>query len=472
VIFCICVVSCLQKAFKANNVRSFSSKAADTLQALSTYPSTKVTTLKNGLRVASEPSAGETATVGVYINTGSRYEDSKNNGTAHFLEHMLFKGTARRTRQNLEMEVENIGGHLNAYTSREQTVFNIKVFKNDVGQALDILSDILSNSQITPDAIERERDVILREMQEVEGQMEEVIFDRLHETAYRGTALAQTILGPSENIKNITKADIDKYVKSHYTAPRMVIAAAGNIDHSQLVAHSEKYFSQIPTNPTNGIEPVKQAARFTGSDILIRYDSMPFAHITYAFETAGWNDPDNIPLMVIQTMLDGWDSSNSAGPYSSSELVKSVSSHDLAKSIVPFNTQYSDTGLFGLYAVAPPAGQQQLAIAMGESLTGLCFNVSEEHLHEAKTKLKLSLLGQLDGSSAVCEEIGRQMLSYGRRIHPIELLNRIESVDANAIKACAKRFFYDKDYAMSAIGPLHELPDYNFWRRRTYWLRY
>lgn len=132
---------------------------------LHAWPSTQVTTLDNGLRVASEPGHGETATVGVWIDTGSRYETDKNNGVAHFLEHMSFKGTHRRTRQALEQEVENLGGHLNAYTSRESTVFYAKVFKNDVPQAMDILSDILTNSKIEADDIERERDTILREGQ-------------------------------------------------------------------------------------------------------------------------------------------------------------------------------------------------------------------------------------------------------------------------------------------------------------------
>jgi processing peptidase subunit beta len=135
---------------------------------------TEVTTLANGLRVASEGGHGETATVGVWIDAGSRYETAKNNGAAHFLEHMAFKGTSKRTREMLEVEIENIGGHLNAYTSREQTVYYAQCFKNDIPQAVDILSDILQNSLLDPDAIERERGVILREMEEVEKSQEEV----------------------------------------------------------------------------------------------------------------------------------------------------------------------------------------------------------------------------------------------------------------------------------------------------------
>lgn len=137
----------------------------------------------------------------MWIGAGSRYETTQNNGAAHFLEHMAFKGTSKRTQQQLELEIENMGGHLNAYTSREQTVYYAKVFKKDVPRAMDILSDILQNSKLDEAAIERERDVILREMEEVNKQQEEVVFDRLHETAFMGNGLGRTILGPIENVR-------------------------------------------------------------------------------------------------------------------------------------------------------------------------------------------------------------------------------------------------------------------------------
>merc|ERR1719506_3260218 len=187
-----------------------------TLTPITQQP-TIVTSLPNKMRVASEATGGETATVGVWIDTGSRYETDSNNGVAHFLEHMAFKGTSKRTQLQLETEVENMGGHLNAYTSREQTVYYAKVLKKDVPKAVELLSDILTNSTFSEAAVERERDVILREMEEVEGITEEVIFDMLHEAAYVGTPLSRTILGPVENIKSLMADDIQKYVKTHYT---------------------------------------------------------------------------------------------------------------------------------------------------------------------------------------------------------------------------------------------------------------
>ena len=216
---------------------------------------------------------GETATVGVWIDAGSRYETAKNNGAAHFLEHMAFKGTKNRTQQQLELEIENMGAHLNAYTSREQTVYYAKVFKNDVPKAVEILADILQNSLLDEGAITRERDVILRESVEVNKQYEEVILDELHSTAFMGTGLGRTILGPDENIKNLTKGDLQDYVKTHYTADRFVIAGAGAVDHKQLTELTEKHFGGLVTG-AGAANFKSEPAVFTGSDKRIRYDSM------------------------------------------------------------------------------------------------------------------------------------------------------------------------------------------------------
>ena len=440
--------------------------------SLLSYPTTKVTQLPNGLRVATETGAGETATVGVWIDTGSRYEDEKTNGVAHFLEHMTFKGTSRRSRQNLELEVENLGGHLNAYTSREQTVFYAKVFKKDVGQAMDILADILQDSRVEEEDVNRERETILREMREVDGQLEEVIFDRLHATAYRGTALGRTILGSEQNIESITRDDIRSYIRRHYTAPRMVIAGAGAVEHDQLVKLAEKLFANVPSAPPQGQEPYMEPARFTGSDILIRYDDMPLAHVTLAYQTAGWTDPDNFPLMLIQTMLGSWDKSIHGGMHSSSRMVSNVAKWELAQSVSTFNTQYSDTGLFGVYAVAEPTTLNNLTWAISDALTTLCYTVDDVLLAEAKNQLKMNLLSHLDGSTVICEDIGRQMLTYGRRMHPVEVLARIDAVDRNAVKQAANRFFFDRDHALAAIGPIWELPDYNYIRSRSHFARY
>eukprot|EP00897_Mesotaenium_endlicherianum_P003888 jgi/Mesen1/3527/ME000197S02544 len=387
-------------------------------------PVTNITTLDNGMRVASESSPlAETATIGVWIDAGSRYETQATNGTAHMLEHMIFKGTKRRSVDKLEEEIENLGGHLNAYTSREQTTYYAKVLKQDVPAAVDVLSDILQHSKFDERHIERERKVILREMEEVETQTDEVLFDHLHATAFQHSPLGRTILGPAENIKKLSQANLRDYIATHYTGPRMVVAASGAVDHGDLVSLVEKSFTSLSKNTTTAADLIaREPALYTGSEVRIRDDDLPLAHFAIAVQGAPWSDPDAIPLMVMQAMLGSWNKNAGAGVNSG---------------VMAFNTNYSDTGLFGVHATAQG-----------------------------------SLLLHLDGTSPVAEDIGRQLLIYGRRVPLVELFARIDAVDVATVKRVAERFIFDKDVVLASIGPTQNLPDYNWFRRRTYWLRY
>lgn len=437
-------------------------------------PETRISTLPNGLRVATQANlASPTATVGVWIDAGSRFETDTTNGVAHFLEHMIFKGTEKRSVSGLEEEIENIGGHLNAYTSREQTTYFAKTLSKDVPQAIDILADILQNSKFDQDQIERERRVILREMEEVDGQTQEVIFNHLHATAFQYTPLGRTILGPAENIKRITKENIEDYISAHYATHRVVIAATGGVKHEEIVDQVTKLFTKLSSNPTTTSQLVaNEPANFTGSEVRIVDDDKSLAQFAVAFSGASWTDPDSIALMVMQSMLGSWSSSDGGGKHAGSELVQRVAINEIAESIMAFNTNYKDTGLFGVYAVAKPDCLDDLAYAIMYELSKLCYRVSEADVTRACNQLKSSLLLHSDGVGPAAEDIGRQLITYGRRIPSAELFARIDAVDASAIKRVANRFIFDRDIAIAAMGPIKKLPDYNWFRRRTYWLRY
>lgn len=462
----------LRSLSKGSNVinRFKSTHAADFKAALVNVPATLCTALDNGLRVATEDSGAQTATVGLWIDAGSRYEDSSNNGVAHFLEHMAFKGTAKRSQTDLELEVENLGAHLNAYTSREQTVFYAKCLSKDIPKAVEILADIIQNSKLGESEIERERGVILREMQEVESNLQEVVFDHLHATAYQGTPLGQTILGPTKNIKSIGKADLQNYISTHYKAARIVLAAAGGVNHEELVGLAKKELGKLD-NTFDGQSPALTPCRFTGSEIRVRDDSIPLAHIAIAVEGCGWTDQDNVPLMVANTLLGAWDRSQGGGVNNASNLARASAESELCHSYQSFNTCYKDTGLWGIYFVCDPMKCDQMLYNVQNEWMRLCTTVTDTEIERAKNLLKTNLLLQLDGTTPICEDIGRQQLCYNRRIPLHELERRINSVTAKNVRDVCMKYIYDRCPAVAAVGPVENLPEYNRIRSSMYWLR-
>lgn len=436
---------------------------------------TQMSVLENQMRVASETTGGETATVGVWIDSGSRHETDANNGVAHFLEHMAFKGTAKRSQIQLEMEVEDMGAHFNAYTSREQTVYYAKVLKKDVPRAVDLLSDVLLNSTFSQRNVERERDVILREMEEVESQIEEVVFDRLHEVAYVGTPLARTILGPVDNINSIMADDIVKYVKTRYTAPRMVLVAAGAVDHDHLFKLGHEYFGSVPTVAPPGYTHEDSPSLFSGSDVRDYNDAMPSANFAIAFEGLPWTDPDIFSLMLCQTLLGVYDRKNMGAVHATSPMVTALAKSGVATTVQPFCTCYTDTGLFGVYATADihnaDEANEVIQIVQDE-MVSLTTGVSDEELVRAKAGLKYNMLLQMDGTSPLAEDIGRQLITFGRRMNIAETFARIDNIDHADLKRVAEKVIWDQEVAFAAVGSgLKYVPDINGLRRGTYWNR-
>ncbi|XP_058054380.1 mitochondrial-processing peptidase subunit beta-like [Anopheles bellator] len=437
--------------------------------ALVNVPPTEMTKLGSGLRVASEDSGSQTATVGLWIDAGSRYESTSTNGVAHFLEHMAFKGTAKRTQTDLELEVENMGAHLNAYTSREQTVFYAKCLSKDVSKAVEILSDIIQHSTLGEGEIERERGVILREMQEVESNLQEVVFDHLHATAYQDTPLGNTILGPTKNIQSIGKTDLQRYIRDHYKAPRVVLAASGGVRHEELVRLAEKNLGQL--NATVDGSSLLTPCRFTGSEVRVRDDSLPLAHVAIAVESCGWPDQDNVPLMVANTLIGAWDRSQGGGASNASKLAVASATDNLCHSFQSFNTCYKDTGLWGIYFVCDPLTCEDMLFNIQNEWMRLCTMVTEAEVDRAKNLLKTNMLLQLDGTTQICEDIGRQMLCYGRRIPLHELERRINSVTAQNVRDVAMKYIFDRCPAVAAVGPVENLPDYMRIRSAMHWAR-
>ncbi|KAF4533182.1 hypothetical protein B566_EDAN001724 [Ephemera danica] len=440
-------------------------------QTLANLPPTQLTTLDNGMRVASEDTGSPTATVGLWIDAGSRYENDKNNGVAHFLEHLAFKGTSKRSQSALELEVENMGAYLKSSTSREQTAFYAKCLSSDVPKAVEILSDIIQNLKLSDPEIEQERKVILSEMQDAETKLKKVTMDYLHSIAFQGTPLGHTVLGPTKNIKSINKSDLQEYMDTTFKSPRMVLAGAGGVSHSDLVKMANQHFSKVKGTYDNVEIPNFVNCRFTGSEMRARDDSMSLAHIAIAVEGCGWSDPDNIPLLVASNIIGSWDRTQAGGAVHPSALATAAAQANLAHSFQSFHICYKETGLWGIYWKCDKLSCEDMLFNLQSQWMHLCTTVTEAEVERARNILKTRLLLQLDGSTGTCKDIGRQVLNYGRRVPLHELEARIENVTAQQVRDVCQKYVYDKCPAVAAVGPVENLPDYNRIRSSMYWLR-
>ncbi|KAF1756894.1 hypothetical protein GCK72_013348 [Caenorhabditis remanei] len=419
-------------------------------QAKSVFvPETIVTTLPSGFRVATENTGGSTATIGVFIDAGSRYENAKNNGTAHFLEHMSFKGTPRRTRMGLELEVENIGAHLNAYTSRESTTYYAKCFTEKLDQSVDILSDILLNSNYTKKDVDAERSVIIREMDEVAQNFQEVVFDNLHMFVFEGNPLSYTILGPIELVQTIDRNDLRSYVDSYYRSGRMVLAAAGGVNHDEVVKMAEKYFGGLKHGDSSAdFIP----AIYKPCDVRGEIRGLPQLFGAIVVEGVSWTHEDNLALMVANTLMGEYDRMRGFGVNTPTKLAQKLSTDEGIECFQSFNTCYKETGLVGTYFVAAPKSVDNLINSVLEQWVWLASAIDEAAVRRAKRSLLTNLILMLDGSTPVCEDIGRQLLCYGRRIPTPELTARIESITIEQLREVCQRVFLEGKISSAVVG--------------------
>ncbi|SCV04146.1 LANO_0G08438g1_1 [Lachancea nothofagi CBS 11611] len=428
-------------------------------------PTTKTSILPNGLTVATEmiPNTSS-ATVGIFVDAGSRAEDIKNNGTAHFLEHLAFKGTKNRTQVGIELEIENIGSHLNAYTSRENTVYYAKTLTQNISNAVDVLSDILTRSVLDKTAIERERDVIIRESEEVDKMYDEVVFDHLHAITYKGQPLGRTILGPIENIKTIQQSDLREYISTNYKGDRMVLAGAGAVDHDELVKYASQYFGHIPKSqsPVPLGSPRGPLPVFYGNELKIQEDTLPTTHIALSVEGVSWSAPDYFTALATQAIVGNWDRALGTGTNSPSPLAVAASNNGtLANSYMSFSTSYADSGLWGMYIVTD-SREHNVKLIIEEVLkdwqrikTG---NITDEEVKRAKAQLKASLLLSLDGSTAIVEDIGRQIVTTGKRLSPEQVFEQVDRITKDDIITWANYRLKEKPISIVAMGNTKTVP--------------
>jgi predicted Zn-dependent peptidase len=408
---------------------------------------TRITTLANGLRVASEAMANvQTASVGVWVDVGARYEATEVNGVAHMLEHMAFKGTERRSARAIAEAIENVGGQLNAYTSREHTAYYARVLADDLPLAVDLLADILQHSIFDEEELARERGVVVQEIGQVQDTPDDLVFDLFQETAFPDQPLGRSILGPAERIAAMPRAVLIDYMAHHYGAPRLVLSAAGKVEHERLVALGEQLFRELPTPAV----PPAPPARYQGGERREERD-LEQAHLLLGLPAFSYLDDDFYALQVLSTMLGGG---------MSSRLFQEVrEKRGLAYSIFSFASSYADTGLFGIYAGTGEKEVAELVPVVCDELLKLIEQPGEEDLVRARAQLKASLMMALESCFVQSEELARQLLIFGRRVPTEEIIAKIDAVDRATIGRVGRRLLIEGGPTLAAIGPLAHLPD-------------
>ena len=408
---------------------------------------TEITTLDNGLRVATESMPGlQTASVGVWIDVGARYEAPEANGVAHMLEHMAFKGTVRRNAKEIAEAIENVGGQLNAYTSREHTAYYARILADDLDLAVDLLADILQHSIFDEEELARERGVILQEIGQVQDTPDDLVFDLFQETAFPGQALGRSILGPAEIVSAMPRTSLIDYMAGNYGPRRMVLAAAGKLEHERLVDLAHRLFRELPEPADPPVDP----ASYTGGELRETRD-LEQAHVMLGLPAFAYLDDDFYALQVLSTALGGG---------MSSRLFQEIrEKRGLAYSVFSFASCYRDAGILGIYAGTGEQETAELVPVVCEEFLALIEAPGEEELVRARAQLKASLLMALESCSAQSEELARQLLIFGRRIPPEEMIAKIDVVNEAAIRRVGHRLLADSRPTLTAIGPLGHLPD-------------
>jgi predicted Zn-dependent peptidase len=405
----------------------------------------RLTRLPSGLTVVSEKMPRvETVSIGAYVNAGTRHESAAENGVSHFLEHMAFKGTARRDAAAIAREIENVGGHLNAYTSRENTAFYAKVLKEDAGLAADILGDILTHSTFVPDELERERGVILQEIGQANDTPDDIVFDHFQATAFSSQAMGRPVLGTEETIKGMSREALTGYMRRHYGPTRMVLAAAGAIEHEELLEMAGRHFGQLPTCQDAAAEP----ARYTGGEFREERD-LDQVHLVFGFPSVAATDPLHTATQVLSTLLGGG---------MSSRLFQEIrEKRGLVYSIYSFASPFQDGGLFAIYAGTGEDQAAELVPVTLEELRRVQTDVTQEELDRAKAQLRASLLMSLESTGSRCEQLARQLQVHGRIIPTEETKARIAAVTIEQVQQAAARAFRAKP-TLTALGPAGKVP--------------
>jgi predicted Zn-dependent peptidase len=414
---------------------------------------TRLTTLPNGLRIVTEHMPGlKSASAGIWVLAGGRHERAEQNGIAHFLEHMAFKGTKRRTALQIAEEIEDVGGYINAYTSREMTAYYARVLESDVALALDVIADIVLNPAFDKREIEVERHVILQEIGQALDTPDDIVFDWLQEVSYPDQPFGRTILGPEERVSAFSRADLQGFVKENYGPAQMILAAAGGVDHDAIVAQAEAIFGSLKARAQKAFEP----ATFKGTERR-EVKELEQVHFAMAFDAPGYRHPDVYTAQVYAMTM--------GGGMSSRLFQKIREERGLCYSIFAQSGAYEDAGQITLYAGTSAEEIGALTDLTVDELKRAADDMSEAEVNRARTQIKAGMLMGLESPSARAERLARLLAIYGRVPEVEEAVAKIDAVTTADVRRYAGELT-ESGAALALYGPVEAAPTLDAIRAR------
>lgn len=405
-----------------------------------------VTELPNGITVVTHGMAHLASTaLGVWVAAGSRSETAGENGISHLLEHMAFKGTHRRSAVEIAEEIENVGGEVNAATSIESTSYYARVLAGDVPLALDILADILQDSVFDPEELAREKHVIGQEIGAALDTPEDLVFDLFQEAAFPEQPIGRPILGSVETVQSFSDAALRGYLGRHYTGPRTVIAAAGKVDHDELVRLAADRFAGYPS----AAPPGEADARYVGGETRQERDLME-AQLVLGFPGASYHAEDYTTAQIASSVLGGG---------MSSRLFQEIrEKRGLCYSVYAFHWGFRDAGVFGISAATGESDAGALVETTLDEVEKAIGSITEAEVKRAQAQLRAGLLMTLESPAARAGQIARQIMFHGRPLPLDELVAKIDAVTPTMVSDFLARIVTHGRPTLAAIGPIAGVP--------------
>ncbi len=407
----------------------------------------KTTTLPNGLRIVTDRVMSvETVALGVWAAVGTRHEDLAQNGVAHMVEHMLFKGTPSRDAQKIAEVIEDVGGSVNAYTDREMTAYYIHLMREDMDLALEVLADIIQNSTMPEDEVERERGVILQEIKMYADSPDRLIFDNFQEAAYPSQALGAPGLGTSDIISKMSRDTLLQYVRKNYMPGKLVITAAGPIDHDQFVKKVQGLFTKLPTGANDDSQPANYNPALS-----LQEKPTEQSHLILGFRGVKRVDERYPVSRLLSAILGGG---------MSSRLFQEIrEKRGLVYSIYSFQDSFLDDGLFGIYAGTGPEHLKELMPVVVDEIKAITDKITPQELARAKAQIKAGVLMSRESILTRADQQARHMIYFNKPFYIENMVQRIDAVTPADITSLAQGIFASEP-TLAAIGPLDNLMSY------------